>query len=70
MAWYERSTAFDDSQRFGCIGQPCSGLQYWSRRVNGLTVQLMLITSYPDLSQHQSHQGLYGNRKNSDLIEP
>ena len=24
---------------------------------------------YPDMSQHQSHQGLHGNRKNSDLIE-
>ena len=25
---------------------------------------------YPDMSQHQSHQGLHGNRKNSDLIKP
>ena len=25
---------------------------------------------YPDMSQHQSHQGLHGDRKNSDLIEP
>ena len=24
---------------------------------------------YPDMSQHQSHQGLHGNRKNSDFIE-
>ena len=24
---------------------------------------------YPDMSQHQSHQGLHGNRKNSDLIK-
>ena len=47
-----------------------SGVQYRSPIVNGLTVQLTSITCYTDLSQHQSHQGLYGDRKNSDLIEP
>ena len=50
------------------------GIQFHVKKlqmiVDCLTVQLTSITWYTDLSQHQSHQGLYGNRKNSDLIEP